>query len=137
MRELKYHKTAKARNKTRHIINAERVKLHVTTGDQVRVVRGDDKGKEGKVLRVYRKTGRVVIEGVNIVRRHLKQGRARQAGIVEIEAPLHVSNVMLFCASCESPTRVGFREDAAGKKERYCKKCDASIPSPQRTRNER
>jgi len=109
----------------------------IVSGDEVLVISGKNKGQRGRVRTNLIKDDRVVIEGVNIVRRHMKQGRARQAGIVEIEAPLHVSNVMLFCASYESPTRVGFREGTDGKKERYCKKCDASIPSPQRTRNER
>jgi large subunit ribosomal protein L24 len=62
MRDLKYRKTAKKRSRTRHGINAERVKVHVTKGDTVRVMRGDDKGKEGKVLRIYPKTGRVLVE---------------------------------------------------------------------------
>ncbi len=71
---------------------------------------------------------RVVIEGVNIVKKHIKRGRARQAGIVEVEAPLHVSNVRLICPSCSEPTRVGVRADADGKNQRYCKKCDEAIP---------
>ena len=97
---LKYKKTDRAkreesRSATRD--NAERVKLHVTKGDTVRVMRGDDKGKEGKVLRVYPKTGRVTVEGVNIVKRHRKARTAEeQSGIVEIPAPIHASNVMLL-----------------------------------------
>ena len=109
----------------------------IVSGDEVLVISGKNKGQRGRVRTNMPKLDRIVIEGVNIVRRHLKQGRARQAGIVEMEAPLHVSNVMLWCTSCNSPTRVGFREGNDGKKERYCKKCDASIPSPQRSRNER
>jgi large subunit ribosomal protein L24 len=109
----------------------------IVSGDEVMVVSGKNKGQRGRVRTNLIKKDRVVIEGVNIVRRHLKQGRARQAGIIEMEAPLHVSNVMLFCQTCNSPTRVGFREGADGKKERFCKKCDASIPSPHRSRNER
>lgn len=109
----------------------------IVSGDDVIVVSGKNKGQRGRVRANLITKDRVVIEGVNIVRRHMKQGRARQAGIVEMEAPLHVSNVMLFCGSCNAPTRVGFREGADGKKERFCKKCDASIPSPQRSRNER
>jgi large subunit ribosomal protein L24 len=97
MRDLKYRKTAKKRNTTRHGINAERVKLHVTKGDTVRVMRGDDKGKEGKVLRVFPKTGRVLIEGINIVKKHRKARTAdEQSGIVEQPAPVHSSNVMLI-----------------------------------------
>jgi len=109
----------------------------IVSGDEVMVIAGKNKGQRGRVRTNIPKEDRVVIEGVNIVRRHLKRGRARQAGIVEMEAPLHVSNVMIFCASCSTPTRVGFREDADGSKERFCKKCDATIPSPHRARNER
>ena len=128
MRELKYHKTAKVRNKTRHIINAERVKLHVTTGDQVRVVRGDDKGKEGKVLRVYRKTGRVVIEGVNIVKKHRKARRPEeQSGIIEMPAPMAASNVMLIDPKSGAPTRTRRRIDADGTKERISVKSGDTI----------
>jgi large subunit ribosomal protein L24 len=109
----------------------------IVSGDEVLVVSGKNKGQRGRVRTNMPEQDRVVIEGVNIVRRHLKQGRARQAGIVEMEAPLHVSNVMLYCQNCNSPTRVGFREGSDGKKERYCKKCDASIPSPDRSRSAR
>ena len=72
MRILTRRKRAGIRSRTRHAINAERPNLHVAKGDTVRVVRGDDRGKEGKILRVYRKTGRVTIEGVNIVKKHRK-----------------------------------------------------------------
>jgi len=109
----------------------------IVSGDEVVVVSGKNKGQRGRVRTNLITRDRVVIEGVNIVRRHMKQGRARQAGIVEMEVPLHVSNVKLFCAACSTPTRVGFREGTSGDKERYCKKCDASIPAPQRQRNER
>ena len=104
----------------------------IVTGDEVVVISGKNKGQRGRVRTNLIVKDRVVIEGVNIIRRHMKQGRARQAGIVEMEAPLHVSNVMLFCPSCNSATRVGFRVAADGSKERYCKKCDAAIPQPGR-----
>ena len=92
MRVLKYKKTDRARSKgqKRHAQNSERVKLHVSTGDTVKVVRGDDKGHVGKVMRVYRKTGRVVVEGANFVKRHRKARTAEeQGGIVSFEAPIH------------------------------------------------
>ena len=99
MRDLKYRKTRKKRAQTRHGINAERVKLHVSKGDTVRVMRGDDKGKEGKVLRIYPKTGRVLIEGINIVKKHRKARTAdEQSGIIESPAPVHSSNVMVLAA---------------------------------------
>lgn len=104
----------------------------IVSGDEVVVVSGKNKGQRGRVRTNLIAKDRIVIEGVNIVRRHMKQGRARQAGIVELEAPLHVSNVMLFCQNCNSATRVGFRAAADRSKERYCKKCDATIPQPGR-----
>lgn len=102
----------------------------IRTGDQVLVTNGRNKGQRGTVRQNLMERDRVVIEGVNIVKKHIKRGRARQAGIVEVEAPLHVSNVMLVCPSCGEPSRVGVRANADGKNERYCKKCDAGIPRP-------
>ena len=102
----------------------------VVSGDEVVVISGKNKGQRGRVRTNLIKRDRVVIEGVNIVRRHLKRGRARQAGIVEMEAPLHVSNVMVWCSNHNGPARVGFRVDAEGNKERYCKQCDAALPKP-------
>jgi large subunit ribosomal protein L24 len=103
----------------------------IRTGDTVLVVAGRNKGQQGKVRRNLIDRDRVVIEGVNIVKKHIKRGRARQAGIVEVEAPLHVSNVMLVCPNCKQPTRVGVRLGSDGKNARYCKKCDALIPRPE------
>src|SRR5690554_6723325 len=96
-RVLNQRKTAKKRNKVRHAINAERQVIQVTKGDTVRVMRGNDKGKEGKVQRVLLKTGRIVVEGVNIVKKHRKARTAEeQGGIIEMSAPIHASNVMLL-----------------------------------------
>jgi large subunit ribosomal protein L24 len=102
----------------------------IRTGDTVLVTAGRNKGQSGKVRRNVIDRDRIVIEGVNIVKKHLKRGRARQAGIVEVEAALHVSNVMLVCPNCNQPTRVGVRKDDEEKNERYCKKCEATIPRP-------
>lgn len=101
----------------------------IRTGDEVLVTSGRNKGQQGTVRVNLIDEDRVVIEGVNIVKKHIKRGRARQAGIVEVEAPLHVSNVMLVCPTCKEPTRVGVRRDDEGANERYCKKCDATIPA--------
>jgi large subunit ribosomal protein L24 len=129
MRILKHRKTAKQRNVTRHAINRERVKMHVTTGDTVRVMRGEDRGKEGKIIRVLPKTGRVVIEGVNIVKRHRKARRPEeQSGIVDFPAPLHASNVMLLDAKSGKPTRIRHRIDTDGTKERIGVKSGDAIP---------
>jgi large subunit ribosomal protein L24 len=103
----------------------------IRTGDNVLVTNGRNKGQTGVVRQNLADKDRVVIEGVNIVKKHIKRGRARQAGIVEVEAALHVSNVMLVCPSCNQPTRVGVRKDANDKNERYCKKCDQVLPRPE------
>jgi large subunit ribosomal protein L24 len=103
----------------------------IRSGDEVLVTAGRNKGQRGVVRQNLIDKDRVVIEGVNIVKKHIKQGRARQAGIVEVEAPLHVSNVRLVCPKCGQPTRVGVRAGADGRNERYCKKCEETIPRPE------
>jgi len=131
MRVLKYRKTDRAgvKGQKRHAKNAERVKIHVTAGDTVKVVRGDDKGHVGKVLRVYRKTGRVVVEGANIVKRHRKARTAEeQGGIIDFPAPIHASNVMLLDPKSDAPTRTRRRIDADGTKERLSVKSGEAIP---------
>ncbi len=105
----------------------------IKKGDTVLVVRGKkaNKGQKGKVIKVIPQKNRVVIEGVNIVKKHLKEiPNVREGGIVEIEAPVHISNVMLVCPNCGKPTRVGFRvveEKNVLRKYRYCKKCNENI----------
>jgi large subunit ribosomal protein L24 len=129
MRVLTHKKTAKKRNRTRHGINAERVKMHVSKGDTVRVMRGDDKGKEGKILRLYPKTGRVLVEGINIVKKHRKARTADdQSGIIEAPAPVHSSNLMLLDAKTGDPTRVKSRIDTDGTKERVGARTGEPIP---------
>ena len=129
MRILRYRKAERLKNRRRHEQNAERMKLHVTRGDTVRVMRGDDKGKEGKVLRVYPKTGRITIEGVNIVKKHRKARRENeQSGIIDFPAPVHASNVMLIDPKSGAPTRVRARIDDDGTKERISVKSGDAIP---------
>src|SRR5262245_60614432 len=131
MRILKHRKTDRPRavNRKRHADNATRVSMHVTKGDTVRVMRGDDRGKEGKVLRVYPKTGRLTVEGVNIVKRHRKARRAEeQSGIVDFPAPIHHSNVMLLDPKKDTPTRIRMRVDEDGTKERIAIKSGDAIP---------
>ena len=131
MRVNKYRKTDRPRhvNRKRHADNSERQRLHVSKGDTVRVVRGDDKGKEGKSIRVYTKTGRVTIEGVNIVKRHRRARTAdEQSGIVNFPAPVHASNVMLIDPKSGSPTRVRRQIDEDGTKERISVKSGDAIP---------
>jgi large subunit ribosomal protein L24 len=131
MRILKHKRTDRARvlAHKRHEENRQRVKMHVAKGDLVRVVRGDDKGKEGRILRVFTKRGRVTIEGVNIVKRHRRARRAEeQSGIVEMPAPVHASNVMLLDPKSGAPTRTKRRIDEDGTKERLSVKSGEAIP---------
>ena len=131
MRILKYRKSnrPKVSNAARHARNTERVSMPVSRGDTVRVMRGEDKGKEGKVLRVFPKTGRVTIEGINIVKKHRKARRAEeQSGIIEMPAPVHHSNVMLLDPKSGRPTRLRARIDEDGTKERLAVKSGESIP---------
>jgi large subunit ribosomal protein L24 len=131
MRILKHRKAdrARVRRRKRHEANRQRVKMHVTKGDLVRVVRGDDKGKEGRILRVFPKTGRVTVDGVNIVKRHRRARRAEeQSGIIEMPAPLHASNVMLLDPKTGAPTRTRRRIDEDSTKERLSVKSGEAIP---------
>ncbi len=100
----------------------------IRTGDEVEVMSGRNKGLKGRIRLTIAERDRVVIEGVNIVKKHVKRGRARQAGIIEIEAPLHVSNVRLLIGG--QPAKVGIRRNDAGKNERFNKKTGETIPSP-------
>ncbi len=95
--------------------------------DFVVVIAGKDRGKRGKVLRVIPKKQRVVVEGVNIVKKHQKPTANSPGGIIEKPAPIHVSNVMLICPKCGTPTRVGFTFLEDGTKVRKCKKCGEVI----------
>jgi large subunit ribosomal protein L24 len=102
--------------------------MGIRRDDTVRVTTGRDKGKEGKVRRVIPKEDRVVIEGVNVVKRHMKRrGIALQAGIIEREAPIHISNVMLICTKCGRPTRLGHRTLPSGQRARECRRCGEVI----------
>ena len=131
MRILKHRKTDRPRavNRKRHVDNAERGRIHVTKGDTVRVMRGEDKGHTGEVMRVYPKTGRIVVKGANIVKRHRKARSAEeQSGIIEMEAPIHASNVMLIDPKKDVPTRTRRRIDEDGTKERISVKSGDAIP---------
>jgi large subunit ribosomal protein L24 len=135
MRILKYRKKDRPRavNRKRHADNAERMAMPVVRGDQVQVVRGDDKGKRGEVIRVYPKKGRITVKGVNIVKKHRKARSAEeQSGIIEMEASIHVSNVMLIDPKSGEPTRTRMRLDEDGTKERISVKSGEAIPKPAR-----
>ncbi len=130
MRVHKYRKNeGKRLGAVRHQRKAERVKMPITRGDSVRVMRGEDKGKEGKVLRVYTKTGRVTVEGINIVKRHRKARSAEeQSAIIDMPAPIHHSNLMLLDPKSGEPTRTHRRIDTDGTKERISAKSGDAIP---------
>jgi large subunit ribosomal protein L24 len=99
-------------------------KLHLKKGDQVTVIAGKEKGKSGKVLKVLSKKESALIEKVNFVKKHSRPSdKNRQGGILEKEAPLPVSNLMIICAKCNVPVRVGKKILEDGKKLRCCKKC--------------
>lgn len=107
-----------------------RNKLRIRKGDQVQVIAGNDRGARGRVLRTYPKTRRIVVESVNIRKKAqspVRAGRGQvQTGIIQFEAPVDVSNVMLVCPQCDKPTRVGIRRDNGGA-TRVCKKCGEDI----------
>src|SRR5262245_4783088 len=131
MRILKYKKTdrANAKNRVRHAINVERVKMPVTKGDTVRVMRGEDKGKEGKVLRVFPKSGRITVEGINIVKRHRRAARAgEKSAIIDMPAPIHHPNGMLLDPRSGQPTRGRDQIHDDGTKERISAKSGDAIP---------
>lgn len=103
------------------------VKLNVKKGDTVLVLAGKDKGKQGKVIQALPKKGKVIVEGVNKVKRHTKPNqKAPQGGIITKEMPMHASKVMLVCPACSKATRVGHKE-VNGKSVRVCKKCGEVI----------
>lgn len=97
--------------------------MHIKKNDTVKVIAGREKGKTGKVLDVTKEKGRILIEKVNLVKRHQKPDAKGKGGIVEKEAPLQVSNVMLVCSKCKTGVRVGHKVLEDGKKVRVCKKC--------------
>ena len=103
----------------------------IKKGDTVEVIAGKDKGTRGEVLRVIPKKDRVVIERVNIVKKHqrpVQAGRQQvQPGIIEFEAPIGLSNVMLVCPQCEARTRIGYRINENNRKVRVCRKCGQDI----------
>lgn len=107
--------------------------MHIRKDDQVEVITGDDKGSPdarriAKVLRVLPEKSKIVVEGVNRVYKHLKPGgKNQQGGRLSKEMPIAISNVLLFCPSCNRGVRIGSRFTESGQKQRYCKKCSASL----------
>lgn len=101
------------------------VKFHVKKGDTVMVISGRDRGRTGRVLEVIRRRRRAIVEGLNMVKKHTRPNPQRgiRGGILEIEAPIHLSNLMVVCPECNRPTRVGRTVLEDGRKVRTCKRC--------------
>jgi large subunit ribosomal protein L24 len=109
-------------------VRVGQTKTRIRKNDMVMVIAGRDRGKTGKVMRVIPERGRVVIERLNIVKRHSRpRGAASPGGIVEKEAAIDVSNVMIFCDRCNAPVRVGIKVAADGEKTRICRRCGESV----------
>lgn len=106
----------------------DKVKTKIRKDDKVKIIAGKDNGKIGKVLKVVGKKNKLIVENINMTKVHQKPNmQNRQGGIVDKEAPIHASNVMLMCGNCVSPVRVGIKELEDGKKVRICKKCNEQI----------
>jgi len=102
--------------------------LHVKTGDEVIVINGKNRGKTGKVLQVSPKEGKVIVEGVNVVTKHVKPRQMGEpGGLIKAESALYADKVQLVCPKCGKPTRTGHALDKNGKKVRVCKKCNAQF----------
>lgn len=100
------------------------IKWRLKKGDPVQVISGKDKGKRGKILAVFPKEGKAIVEGVNIVKRHMRPTRDNpQGGIVDMPAPIWIWKLMYVCPKCNRPVRLGYKFLEDGKKVRYCKKC--------------
>ena len=100
-------------------------KCHFNKEDKVKIIAGKDKGKIGKVLKVIRKKNRVLVENINVVKRHTRPSATnRQGGIVEGEAPIHWANIMVMCGKCVKPVRIQMQRLEDGKKVRICRECN-------------
>ena len=105
-------------------------KLHVRRGDRVEVISGNYKGARGQVIRAVPSKRQVVVEGVNVRKRHQRPSPQNpEGGIVSFEAPIRASNVMLICPHCDAPSRVSRQRDADGTVERLCKRCGTPVPT--------
>ena len=102
--------------------------MKIQKNDNVLIIAGKDRGKKGKVRKAMHDKDKVIVEGFNMIKRHSKtKGKTRQAGIIELEAPINSSNVMIICNKCNKPARVGYRALEDGKKARYCHSCSEII----------
>jgi large subunit ribosomal protein L24 len=106
-----------------------RLQTPIRRNDSVQIIAGKDRGKTGRVLRVLAEKNRLVVEGINFVKRHTRPnpGKGVKGGILEKEAPLHASNVQLVCPECSAPTRIGHKVLEDGRKVRICRKCEGVV----------
>ncbi len=111
------------RGTSKRLPKPHEVKLHIRKNDTVVVIAGKDKGKIGKVLQVFPRKGRAIVEGVNLVKKHMKPSPRSSGGIIEKPAPIHVSNLMLYCTKCKRGVKVAKKILEDGSKVRVCKKC--------------
>lgn len=109
--------------------NIKRITIKkIKKGDKVYVRSGKDRGQQGEVKKIIRTNGKIIVSGINKVKKHIKaQGKNKPGGIIEREAPMAVSKLMVVCPSCKGPVRVGFQIDSQKKKQRICKKCQGLI----------
>ncbi len=107
------------------------VKARIRSGDTVEIISGREKGAQGEVMRVLPRKHKIVVQGVNVRKKHQRQvqagGRTMSPGIIQFEAPVDISNVMLVCPKCGELTRVGFLRDEEGERQRVCKKCESVV----------
>ena len=102
--------------------------LKIKVNDKVKVVKGKDRGKSGKVLRINSEDGKVFVEGANIINKHTRQkDQSKPGGIIKKEGPINIANVRVICPNCGKPARMGFDISGAGQKSRVCKKCNQQI----------
>ena len=102
--------------------------MKIRKNDTVLVIAGKDKGKKGKVRFAHPKDKRIIVEGINFIKKHSRaRGQVKQAGIIELESSIHVSNVMLLCDKCNHPIRIGFHFLGDGRKVRICRSCHEVI----------
>ena len=102
--------------------------MKIRKGDRVQVLSGKDRGKEGEVTRVLPTEGKVIVDGLNVVKKHQRATRATmQGGIIDKEMPIAVDSVAIICGSCGKPTRIGYRFESDGTKVRICRKCEGDL----------
>jgi large subunit ribosomal protein L24 len=102
--------------------------MKIRKNDTVLVIAGKDKGKKGKARFAYPKKQQIIVEGINFIKKHSRaRGAARQAGIIDLEAPIPISNVMLLCDKCSKPSRIGFEKLEDGRRVRVCRSCHEVI----------